>query len=112
VTAPGAGDARGAPDALRAEFERRKAVIRAMPDKEAAVRAAGDLVTESALFRGEAARLRTEMAEEWRASEGLTLQQAADRLGVKLGTLQKLLERDKRAEREREKQAARKRERG
>lgn len=91
------------PDALRAEFERRKTAIREMPDPGEALDAAGKLVTESAEFRGEAATLRTEQAERLRAAESLSVQQLADRLHVAKGTAQKILEREKRTEREREK---------
>jgi hypothetical protein len=82
------------------------AEIRAMTDKEAAVVAATGLVTEAAAFRGEAAELRTELAREWKRSEHLTLKQMAERLEIRLGTVQKLLERDKRAERDRDKKRA------
>jgi hypothetical protein len=105
VTAPGAGDAGAAPGDLRAEFDRRKAEIRGMTDKDDAARAAGKLVAESGEFAAEAGALRTETFEELRA-EGLTLQQIADRLGIALPTVQKVLERKKRRERARDKKRA------
>lgn len=108
VTAPGPGGATDAPSALRAEFDRRKAEIQAMADAVDAARAAGQLVDETTAFPAEAGQLRTETFETLRA-ENLKLHEIAERLGLALPTVQKVLEREKRAARARErKQAARK----
>jgi hypothetical protein len=92
------GDA-GDPGDLRDAFERRKTELREMADQVAAIRAAGDLIEEAKQFSAEAAKLRTELAERLRDAEHLSIAQLAERIGIKKGTAQILLEREIRAQR-------------
>jgi hypothetical protein len=92
VTAPGAGDSGdAAPDALDGEFTRRLEEIRAMGNHYEAYMAARELTKQAGRFRGEAARLRTEMARRLKEAEGLSVGQLGNRIGVEKPTAQKIL---------------------
>ena len=77
----------------RAAFDRRKAEIAAMADLDAAYEAAQDLALDTAIFRPEAATLRSETAARLRAARGLSIRQLGERLGVGKPTAQSILDR-------------------
>lgn len=62
---------------------------------------AGRLVDYAAELQGATGALRTATVASLRTTEGLTLQEIADLLGIRLPTVQKVLEREKRAARQR-----------
>ena len=70
-----------------------------MEDPAEAIKALAALPDELKQFSAEAGRMRTELARRLRDAEHLTLQQLADRLGIKRGTAQILVEREIRAQR-------------
>ncbi|MGH3304442.1 MAG: hypothetical protein ACRDOK_22725 [Streptosporangiaceae bacterium] len=78
-------------ESLRERFERRKSEIRAMGDLAEAVRAAGRLGDEMAVFRSEAARLRSELAQQLRDEQGLSVRALGDKLRVSKATAQQIL---------------------
>ena len=79
----------------RAAFDARKAEIAAMTDLDAAYREAQELALDTAIFRSEAATLRSETAARLRAARGMSIRQLGERIGVRKPTAQSLLDRTK-----------------
>jgi hypothetical protein len=77
----------------RAAFDARKAEIAAMEDLDAAYRAAQELALDTAIFRSEAATLRSEQAARLRAACSMSIRQLGERIGVRKPTAQSLLAR-------------------
>ena len=77
----------------RTAFDRRKAEIAAMTDLDAAYDAAQQLALDTAIFRSEAATLRSETAARMRAARGMSIRQLGERIGVRKPTAQSLLDR-------------------
>ena len=77
----------------RAAVDQRVAEIRAMTDLDAAYDAAQQLALDMAIFRSEAATLRSETAARLRAARGMSIRQLGERIGVRKPTAQSLLAR-------------------
>jgi hypothetical protein len=82
----------------RAAVDQRKAEIRAMTDLDAAMDAAQALALDTAIFRSEAAQLRSETAARLRAARGMSIRQLGQRIGVRKPTAQSILDRTRKGD--------------